>query len=120
MNNLNQKSQTNVMESVQVADFGVARLADAANSNTHVSTRVMGTFGEGFFGITLFDATKSLRAIRKLELPGLATLLIGKLDLDESVAFWKPASQNPVALYMMKLNHFLIHMFHKARNLEPP
>ncbi|MCH86234.1 proline-rich receptor-like protein kinase PERK13-like, partial [Trifolium medium] len=27
----------------QVADFGLARLADAAN--THVSTRVMGTFG---------------------------------------------------------------------------
>lgn len=30
--------------SFQVADFGLARLAGDAN-NTHVTTRVMGTFG---------------------------------------------------------------------------
>ena len=31
------------METIQVSDFGLARLA--ADSNTHVTTRVMGTFG---------------------------------------------------------------------------
>jgi hypothetical protein len=31
------------METFQVSDFGLARLA--ADSNTHVTTRVMGTFG---------------------------------------------------------------------------
>jgi hypothetical protein len=37
---------------------------------------------EGFFGITLLDATKSLGVIRELLLRGLVPLLIGKLDLD--------------------------------------
>ncbi|KAK8567682.1 hypothetical protein V6N13_105637 [Hibiscus sabdariffa] len=40
----NAKNSSNLLKK-QVADFGLARLNDATQSQTHVSTRVMGTFG---------------------------------------------------------------------------
>ncbi|KAJ6368317.1 hypothetical protein OIU78_000832 [Salix suchowensis] len=65
----------------QVSDFGLAKIAQELDSNTHVSTRVMGTFGAIFFLLYDFICYKMVVSCRK---PVDASQPLG----DESLVEW--------------------------------